>query len=335
MATYLTVSFNHFLAIQRWAAETGAGVLLDLKDFTLEVKHRGRYYRLHPLFQARVNGRLMHVSALGEQVRGFGGWRPYPAFAHPHSSDKTLFKQFLRQSGLRSPAGWEAGAEPPPLDYVLKAESGSFGESVHGPFRAGTHAALAPPAEGVSAEQPATRLFAEQFVQGRMLKVWFWGPRAFFAHVQDYPTVTGDGQHTVEALMRRRVALAQLDWDHHADLHTAASCLAFQGLELHSVPAAGQAAWIDFRYGDRYPTGVGGTPVSDNAIGELRRIAGPQVDAMGQALAQLLRATIPAPLAITVDGVLDAEGQIWWLEMNTNSLLPPEGYAEMFADLFG
>lgn len=332
MATYLTVSFNHFLAIQKWAAEAGASALLDFKDFTLEVKHRGRYYRMHPMFQARANGRLMHVSSLSESVRGFGGWRPYQTFTHPHSTDKALFKRFLEERGLRSPSTWQAN-ETPSLDYVLKAGRGSFGESVYGPFRANTLAALS--GEGVDeAKASANDLFAEQFIRGRMLKVWFWGRRPFFAHVHEYPTVVGDGERTIETLMRRRLIQAQLDWDSHADPHIARACLALQGLELQSIPLAGQSVWIDFRYGDRYPARVGGTPVSDNALEELQHSAGEQVDAMGWALTELLQPTIPVPVIITVDGVLDADGRIWWLEMNTNSVLPPEGYAAMFEDLF-
>jgi hypothetical protein len=55
---------------------------------------------------------------------------------------------------------------------------------------------------------------------------------------------------------------------------------------------------------------------------------------MGKALAKLLKLTFPAPLMISIDGVLDREGVIWWLEMNTNSVVPPDGYEAMFSDLF-
>ena len=74
--------------------------------------------------------------------------------------------------------------------------------------------------------------------------------------------------------------------------------------------------------------------MSDNELAALQQRSGAQLNAMGGALATLLRKTIPVPVVITVDGVLDEDGKVWWLEMNTNSLLPPEGYETMFRDLF-
>jgi hypothetical protein len=96
----------------------------------------------------------------------------------------------------------------------------------------------------------------------------------------------------------------------------------------------GREAWIDYRYGQVYPEAFGASARSDSRLEELLQLTGGQLAEMGRALANLLRQTIPVPVVITVDGVLDDQQQIWWLEMNTNSLLPPEAYAAMFADLF-
>ena len=106
MTAYLTTSLNHFGAVQRWANETGAAATLDLRDFSMEVKHRGRYYRLYPMFRGNVHGRVVHLAQLTPEVVGFGGWRPYQTLSHPHSSDKTLFKAWLREGGLLCPQGW-------------------------------------------------------------------------------------------------------------------------------------------------------------------------------------------------------------------------------------
>lgn len=328
MAAYLTTSYNHFAAVQRWATETGGQANLDLRDFTVEVKHRGRYYRMYPMFQGRVQGRLTHLSQLTPDVRGFGGWRPYQTLTHPHSSDKRLFKAYLQECGLRSPQAWEFQGEPPSVDYVLKARSGSFGLGLYGPFHAGARPAGVPEHGSARGE-----LFAEQFVPGRMLKVWYWGGRPFFAHVQDYPTLQGDGRSTVGELLRQKVAHAGLDAEAFEQKPVALGCLAYQGLRLEETLAAGRAAWIDFRYGQLYRP-PGASMVSDNQLDELTQRSGDQTLRLGQALARLLQQTLPAPVVMTVDGLLDDEGRIWWLEMNTNSLLPPEGYAAMFADLF-
>lgn len=329
MASYINVTFNHFLAIQRWAAETGASALLDMKDMTMEVKHRGRYYRMYPMFQGKVNGRFVHLPTLTPDVRGFGGWRPYTTITHPYSSDKQMFKAHLVEHGLRTPQQWDLQAEPPTRDYVVKARSGSFGHGLQGPFRAGHR-------HGVSRSEMEAHgeMFAEQFVTGHMLKVWFWGSRAFFAHMDPFPAIVGDGEATVEELLRRKVADSRVRWEDFEDLPVARACLAFQGLAFDSVLEYERSAWVDYRYGPRYPGSFGGTPESDNALQPLVERTGTQLQEMGTVLADLLRQTIPVPVMLTADAILDGEGNIWWLEMNTNSLVPPEGYAAMFSDLF-
>lgn len=328
MAAYLTVSYNHFAALQRWAQETGGQASVDLRDFTMEVKHRGRYYRMFPMFQGRVQGRLTHLSRLTPDVQGFGGWRPYQTLTHPHSSDKKLFKAWLQECGLRCPQALDFDGTPPAQDYVLKAPDGSFGVGLFGPFRAGTQPV------GPAGEQAARgELFAEQFVPGRMLKVWYWGARPFFAHMQAYPALAGDGRSSVGDLLRARVALAGLQWDTFPQKPIVLGCLAYQGLDLDDTLAEGQQAWIDFRYGQLYDA-PRSSLVSDNQLEDLAQRSGEQLQQLGQALARLLQQAFPAPVVMTVDGLLDDEGRIWWLEMNTNSLLPPEGYAAMFSDLF-
>lgn len=328
MAAYLTVTFNHFAAVQRWANESGGQANLDVRDFTMEVKHRGRYYRMYPMFQGRVQGRMTHLTHLTPDVRGFGGWRPYQTLTHPHSTDKKLFKAWLQQSGLRCPAAWDVEGEPPAGDYVLKARSGSFGVGLYGPFRGGAAPTDVPDAEVASSDR-----FAEQFVHGRMLKVWYWGARPFFAHMQAYPEIVGDGRSTVASLLRAKVEEAGLDWESFGQKPVVLGCLAYQKIRLEDTLREGQSAWIDYRYGHLYEP-PGATMVSDNQLEELVQRSGEQAAHLGQVLARLLQQTLPAPVMTTVDGLLDDEGRIWWLEMNTNSLLPPEGYAAMFADLF-
>ncbi|TFY97055.1 hypothetical protein EZ216_19530 [Ramlibacter humi] len=168
-----------------------------------------------------------------------------------------------------------------------------------------------------------------------MIKAWFWGSRPFFAHMDPFPEITGDGRSTVEDLLRRKVGRGRRKWEDFEDLPTARDCLAFQGLRMDDVLEDQRQAWVDFRYGPRYAgSKLGATAESDNALDELLRRTGRQLHEMGRALAELLRKTMPVPIMLTADGMLDQDNNLWWLEMNTNSLMPPEGYAAMFEDLF-
>jgi len=332
MQIYLNAIFNHFRAIQAWAGDKDAKITLDLKNFELEVKYRGRYFMMYPIFQARAEGLSMHTSMLSPSVFGFGGWRPYQSFTHGHSTDKRLFKTFLTEAGLRTPASLQVfdGVEPPSFDYILKGAVGSFGKEIEGPFRAGT------PLQQVRGGAAGSResVFAEQFIQGRILKVWFWGSRPFFAHAHEFPVIRGDGVRKVEDIVRERVAQGGQDWEKDTDREVVRACLRFQRTEWDSVLEIGAARWIDYRYSQHYEKSAGVTAITDSALPELVSQGGEQIERMGKELANLLRKTVAAPVMISVDGMMDADGHIWWLEMNTNSIAPPELYAPMFSDLF-
>lgn len=329
MPAYLNVTFNHLAAVQQWVGEHAAEAFLDMQDHTLHVHCRGRACRMYPMFQGVREGQYFHLAQLTADVSGFGGWRPYRTLTHPHTQDKLLFKRFLADAGLRAPTLFDQGATPG-ADYVLKARHGSFGDGLAGPFRAGTPP---PPVDGWG---PGTGgAFAEQFVAGRMLKVWYWGARPFFAHMQDYPCVEGDGERDAATLVHDEFAAVGVDPRKAREWPFVLACLAYQGIAPDTVLPAGRKAWIDYRYNRLYTAGaMASRRRSDNALDALQEAAGAQLQAMGEALDALLRRTLEAPVAITADGLLDEAGQVWWLEMNTNSLLPPEAYAVMFADIF-
>src|SRR5881227_3342190 len=103
MRTYINVTFNHFRALQAWALERKAEIVLDVRNFQMEVKHRGRYFVLYPMFQGRVEGKLVHTTELTDHAFGFGGWRPYRPVRHTHSTEKRLFKRYLMECGLPTP----------------------------------------------------------------------------------------------------------------------------------------------------------------------------------------------------------------------------------------
>lgn len=332
MQIYLGPVFNHFRALQAWAMDKDAAVTLDVRTFEVEVKYRNRYYLMQPLFQARENGRLVHTEALPQHWVAFGGWRPYKPVRHPLSTDKLAFKRFLVERGLRTPECALAGASgvPPVFDYLIKGVVGSFGREIAGPFRAG----LAMPEGHGGLRGDLSRTFAEQFIHGSAVKVWFWGEQAFFAHVHDFPVLTGDGASTIEALLTNRLKSCRLDWATHPDRDLVLGCLQFQGVSPSEVLVAGRSVWFDYRYSQRYEPAEGTTARSDTELPHLLRRTGDEVPLLGAAVAAMLRHSFPAPIMVTVDGILDSEGRTWWLEMNTNSVMPPEGYAVMFADLF-
>jgi len=326
---YLVGLINHFAALQRLAAQTGALVSLNLTNFVVEAKLRNRYYQFHPQFLMRRDGRFAQTPALTDDAIGFAGWRPYLPFSVPLATDKLAFHAHFKGHGQRMPETWLDPREAD-RDFVVKRSIGSYGMAMSGPFR------LADPAgfDLGAAADGGGQVFAEAFVEGTIVKVWYWGRRAFFAHRQVYPTIEGDGATQVSELARARMQLAEADWVGSPAAAVARACLRYQGLAPEDVLADGRTAWIDFRYGRNYLK-TGTTRASDNELAGFDDSARSQIDAAGDIAAKALMQTVPVPVAYALDAMLDAGGRLWWLEMNSNPTVPPEGYAEMFADLFG
>jgi len=325
---YIVGLMNHFAAIQRLTSETGAQISLNAATFILEAKLRNRYFHFYPQFLTKRDGRFAQTSTITDDTIGFAGWRPYQPFTFPMAADKLQFKQYFQARGQRMPTTW-LDPRQADRDFLVKRSVGSFGLQMSGPFRTAERTAfdLGPAATG------AGQVFAEAFIEGTIVKVWFWGRRAFFAHRQSYPEISGDGVTSASELAQARMQLAADAWGKSPDAAVARACLRYQGHEPGAVLKAGTTAWIDYRYGRSYVK-VGAIRASDDALGSFDEGARAQIDAAGFVAAQALKEIAPVPVAYAMDAMLDAEGKLWWLEMNTNPTVPPEGYVAIFGDLF-
>ncbi|MDM0122210.1 hypothetical protein [Variovorax arabinosiphilus] len=330
---YLLVTLNHFKVVQSWARSAGARVNLDVATFELEVRAGNRIYTLYPQFFAVFEGTFGHSPVLSAAADGFIGWLPYKPLRWEMATEKLSFKRFLGTHDEPTPANWVGPDDTPTADFLLKRSRGSFGYDLFGPYHAGTdlRATLA----AANGSRPAeSTLFAERFVPGTNLKVWFWGGEAFYAHLHPYPFIEGDGGSTVRALVDRRLALVRRRFDESADMMIMRAALDYQRVGLDDVLPAGQKVWLDYRYGRRYavdPT----TAQEDNALARLTVSAREQVARIGQKLGDAMLNELGAPVLFSVDGVVDDEGKVWWLEMNSNPVMPPQGYPWVFRDLFG
>jgi len=323
----ISTVLDHFRTVMQWATANDAEAQLDMRTFELRLQRQGAGFRLHPMFPARVGGQFVHSQVLTEHAVGFGGWLPYRPYTSRWSTDKLLFKRDAAAQGIRVPTQWKLG-EQPDADFILKRSEGSFGYDISGPYQAGT-----PITDAVQPNLVAGRgqAFPEQFIAGRMAKIWFWGSQPFFAHVQDYPVVQADGVHTAIALAKARIAqdigAAGLVSD-----EIVRSTLRFQSIDPDGVPENGRAFWIDFRYGRTFEDRRKSVDV--NGLPDLLQSSSFQLNEMGEFAAQILQQTASVPLMCSVDAVVDAEQRLWWLEMNTNSILPHQGYELILSTLF-
>ena len=330
--SYIAVTMNHVRAVKAWAEAHGGQATLDLLTFELEVKARNRYFKLHPQFLANVRGRLAHVPRLSGDVVGFIGWLPYQPMRWPALGDKLAFKHLLMQAGQRTPATWSTPGEVQ-ADYIVKQSAGSFGVDMIGPFRRGE---LPSPERAASLGRRDGRgsVFVEQFVCGRNVKAWFWGARPFHVQLHDYPLVSGDGHRTIRQLAAERLDRSGQDLATYNELPFVTDALAYQQSRFDDVLPLGEQRWLDFRYGRRFAPEAK-TEQDDNALPGLSHPERSQVDSAGATMATELAKTLGPPVLYTLDGVLDAAGRIWWLEVNSNPIFAPTGYPLMLETLFG
>ncbi|MFV0673485.1 hypothetical protein [Variovorax sp. tm] len=326
--SYIAVTLNHFRALQEWAISQQAEVRLDMKTFRVEVLRGAARCNLHPQFLNTVDGVISYSPVLSPAAGGFVGWLPYRPIRWALSNDKLEFKNFLHRHGLLTPTIWP-GMKDVDKDYVLKQPVGSFGQAVFGPYHADVDA-LSLPEHRVEARE---RAFAEQFIAGRNVKAWFWGGEPFHLHLQPYPTIRGDGASRIDALIARRMERMDGVVPDTADKPWIVSSLAFQGWTLSDILPIDTEVWIDYRYGRRYAS----DPIQthpDNMQHVLTEHGREQVRQAGRHLHNELVKSHGVPVLFALDGVLDANDRIWWLEANSNPILPPTGYPLILATLF-
>ncbi|MEJ8837140.1 hypothetical protein [Ramlibacter sp. AN1133] len=327
---YISAFVTHFRALQAWAARNNAALDVDLCTFQLEVKCRNRYFCFHPQFVGGMEGRIANTAAITGETSGFIGWLPYRPLSYAVSTDKLLFKEMISEAGLRTPARWSpaTGNEVPDREFILKRSSGSFGYDIAGPFKAGT----VPDAPRQQEDTVRGTLFAEQFIRGSALKVWCWGQKPFFAHLRRPATVTGDGRSSLEALIRARLAKVGVALSQYPEVAAMKNYLAYQGFAFDAIPKEGEECSLDFRYG-REHSGRSNL-VSDNELPALPEAVKRSAERASAAMARIHREMFPVPVLYSLDAVVDEDDETWWLEVNSNPVLPPEGYEVMFADLF-
>lgn len=326
--SYIAVTLNHFRALQEWAISQQAEMRLDMRTFQVEVQLGQARCNLYPQFLNTTNGVLSYSPVLSPASGGFIGWLPYRPIKWPLSNDKLEFKRFMQRSGLLTPTLWPHTGDVD-KDYVLKQPVGSFGQAVFGPYRVGVDALSLPEHRNETRE----RAFAEQFVAGRNVKAWFWGSQPFHLHAHPYPSVRGDGVSRIDALIAKRMERVDGKLPDSADTSWIVSSLAFQGLGLSDVLPDGVDAWIDYRYGRRHAA----DPIQtrpDNMLHLLTEGAQSQVREAGHHLHNELVKSHGVPVLFALDGVIDADERIWWLEANSNPILPPTGYPLILATVF-
>jgi hypothetical protein len=315
---YIKNLLNHLNAISRYATAVGGSVQLNGRTMILEFKAGNRYHLFQPQFSFGNEEGLNYTSEFQDNVSGFIGWLPYFNKRWNLARQKLLFKDYAAANGLHTPQWWTNEA-PGISNFIVKKNVSSFGRGIRGPFRS------------FARDDPAHRLedgeFYERFIDGAIMKIWYWNAAPAAVMIRAMPCLDGDGVRTP------RQMLSEMEkWQAH-QFRTEAmqACLDYFGFDFDKPIPAGIQAPLNFKYGSQVVLGLHNENIlnqhEDDAIGE-------QLRHIGSVLWQAIPGEIRENIVYTVDAMLDAEGTVQVLEMNSNPTVHPDVYAKMLPSYF-
>jgi hypothetical protein len=258
---------------------------------------------------------------------------PYKAQAWDISLSKLAFKTAARDVGIATPAHWTQ-AEFVDKPFLVKRSRGAFGDGMRGPFPA-DHAVQLTLADGE---------FFEAFKWGHIARAWYWGERLAVLELFAMPTVTGDGRSSYQALLRQGLALGLGNASLPADF---ADIARLQNVRPFDVPQAGATIVCDYRYVSPFNPTV---YANHNVLPRIKthQIVQHFADAGRRILPRVVSAAAPdgdpalslscadsKQIGFVLDAIVDAQGQPWFLEINSNPQLHPDLYAPMLDGVCG
>jgi hypothetical protein len=305
---------QHALALSHWMATHGAEGGIDPFSQALNIRLKKRTVRFFPQFVVEDrHGNPRFTPQLRSGVAGFVGWLPYFNKVWPIAQDKLAFKEHVQREGLRTP-DWSTDPSHMRGPFLVKQRCSSFGLGLRGPFKSTERVAL------------SDREYCEQFIVGQLLKAWYWDDQIAVVELVDMPTVHGDGLRTLRQLITAKLASTD-PWPH--DLEPLAT---LQGLTLDAVVPARQRVLSDYRYLSVL------NPASRVDHNVRSKIQGTSIEAQLVEAGACCWRGIPeahrAGTAFSLDGIVDPQGRVWFLEANCNPQLHPAFYDVMLQETF-
>lgn len=315
---------DHIRLFRSACREAGAEAIVALESWNAFARQGEKHTVFYPQFQASVGGRLLYQPVLTQEATMFAGWLPYRLKRWDTAIDKLAFKRYAQSVGLCVPRHWLDATEKP-ANVVVKAARSSFGEGVAGPYRR-------------AADRPldlARGEYYEEFLAGRLLKIWYWNEQPVCAEVDRLPFVHGNGKSTLaELIVRRASQYGAVDETRKNNLMTrCAPLLRYYGRDLDQVLPEGAKQVVEFRYGSYLMRGTERT-VLDLLHGDPPEWLG-QAREAGASLYQAIPEEIREGTAYTVDAILPADGKVRFLEANCNPTVHPLVYPIMARKIMG
>lgn len=312
---------NHIKTVRACAEALGCEASINARNFALDIAKDGVEIRFQPrFFYFDHEKKLRNLTYyFRPDVLGFVGWLPYFNKTWPAALDKLAFKGWCRERGLRTPDWWTAAPADMP-GFLVKRARGSLGVGMRGPYRALQRAN--------PYHQLAEGEYYERFIEGRIVKAWYWNADPVCLEVLDFQQAVGDGKSTIRQLFEARLEANFGDMGRLAPMHIAEPVVTYQGKTWDTVLAAGEKIFSSFRYASLLERS---NPNNRNVVDKHKDTPlGKQLASLGRTLWEAVPEDLRQGVLYTADGVLDAQDQLWLLEMNPNPGVHPDCYAAMF-----
>ena len=326
----MAVSKNSFLDHVRLfrsaCRDAGAEAIVAMDSWQAFARQGDRHAVFYPQFQASVDGRLQYQHVLTQDATMFAGWLPYRLKRWETAVDKLAFKRYAQSVGLHVPQYWLDGSESP-ANVVVKTPNSSFGQGVSGPYRQASERPL----------DLAKGEYYEQFIPGRLLKIWYWNEQPICAEVDRLPFVHGNGVSTLAQLIVRRASEYRTLGDKEKEglLARCAPLLKYYGRGLDVVLPQGAKQVIEFRYGAFLMTRAERT-VLDLTDSSEQPAWLAQAQGAGARLYDAIPHDIRVGTVFTVDAILPTAGStVRFLEANCNPTVHPLVYPIMARNIIG
>lgn len=309
----------HFRAINECLSKFGGRAELNVETLRLEIRARGRRIELEPQFIFIHEGSLAYTPQLVPQVLDFSGWRGYFNRVWPLATDKLNFKEFCKTHRIRTPKTWSKPGDVS-ANAIIKRSRSSFAQGITSPL---TPAMIQSGNYALAAGD-----FFEEFIEGKIVKVWYWNELPVCLDIVAMPSVVGDGKRRLRQLIDKiRQPIIAGDWQMWDAIAR------FQGLNLDSVVPQGQKVIVDFRYlSAAHPVSLDNRNcIESYAASPLLR----ELSETGRTFWQGIPENFRENVIYSIDGILDDRNQLWYLEMNCNPIVHPDLYLPMLESYFG
>jgi hypothetical protein len=321
MAVFKNNFLDHVRLLRQAVRAQGAELIIAGDSMQALVRRGNQHRVLEAQFLATILGVRQYTPSLTDEVTHFAGWLPYRNRRWTVASDKMVFKRFAKSAMLNVP---EFSVENDIADVLVKRPASSFGEHVKGPYRSASECPL----------DIAHGEYYERFIEGLLVKIWYWGPRPICAEVDNMPSVLGDGQSTIGDLILRRANWNKKcnDEEKNALLEKCELLLSYWGHTTNTVLPARTRQIIEFRYGSNlmHPRDRTMVDMLDKSSADWNA----SLREIGQALHTAIAPEDRYRTLYTVDAVRDRENKLWLLEMNSNPTVHPLAYPAILGDLF-